>query len=117
MVMIKFLRIAFFSSFLFAAIHTLEAQKVYITEYNSHADVKVFITKNYEEADLVIFKVRDEDAIGENEGLWFFCEEKKCADKIIYYVKFPKRAEMTVFFTYERSLAGWKNESKKFLMY
>lgn len=117
MVMINFFRITLFSSFLIATILPVEAQKIYITDYNSHADVKVFITKDLDEADLVIFKVDNQDAIGENEGLWFFCEEKKCADKVVYYVKFPTRAEMTVYFTYDRSLAGWKNKNKKYLVY
>jgi hypothetical protein len=95
----------------------LQAQKIFETEYYSHADLKIFVTKSAENADLLVYRVDREDSAGENNGLWFFSESKDKAIKKVYFVKYPNRADLIIYFVNNKSEAGWKNEDKKYLMY
>lgn len=65
-----------------------KAQTVYSCQYKSEADVKVHVTKYKSEADLVVYK----------------CKYKSEADIVIYFTDY-------------KSEAGWRNNSKKHLMY
>lgn len=65
-----------------------KAQTVYSCQYKSEADVKVHVTKYKSEADLVVYK----------------CKYKSEADIVIYFTDY-------------KSEAGWRNNSKKNLMY
>lgn len=65
-----------------------KAQTVYSCQYKSEADVKVHVTKYKSEADLVVYK----------------CMYKSEADIVIYFTDY-------------KSEAGWRNNSKKHLMY
>lgn len=65
-----------------------KAQTVYSCQYKSEADVKVHVTKYKSEADLVVYK----------------CKYKREADIVIYFTDY-------------KSEAGWRNNSKKHLMY
>ncbi len=94
----------------------LSAQKVYVTEYNSHADIKVFVSKSPGNADLFVYKTDRADSAGENNGVWFFSEEKDKTFKKIYFVNYPSRADLIIHFVDDKSLAGWKNEAKKYVI-
>ena len=65
-----------------------KAQTVYSCQYKSEADVNVHVTKYKSEADLVVYK----------------CKYKSEADIVIYFTDY-------------KSEAGWRNNSKKHLMY
>lgn len=65
-----------------------KAQTVYSCQYKSEADVKVHVTKYKSEADLVVYK----------------CKYKSEAKKKLFFVNY-------------KSEAGWRNNSKKHLMY
>ena len=65
-----------------------KAQTVYSCQYKSEAYVKVHVTKYKSEADLVVYK----------------CKYKSEADIVIYFTDY-------------KSEAGWRNNSKKHLMY
>lgn len=65
-----------------------KAQTVYSCQYKSEADVKVHVTKYKSEADLVVYK----------------CKYKSEADIVIYFTDY-------------KSEVGWRNNSKKHLMY
>lgn len=101
----------------FFLISSTSAQKVYVTDYESHAELKVFVSKTSDKADLLVYKVDRADATGENIGLWFFSEKKNEAGKKIYFVNYPSRADLVIFFVDEKSQAGWKNEAKKYLLF
>tara|TARA_B100001063_G_C16645498_1_gene493120 strand:+ start:128 stop:382 length:255 start_codon:yes stop_codon:yes gene_type:complete len=67
------------------------SQKIYSTDYSSQSDIKIFVVDYESQADLKVFKVNYESQATGNEGLWYFVKYK--------------------------SQAGWKNKSKKFLLY
>lgn len=113
----KMIRVGFICFFAVLFGYNLQAQKVFETEYYSHADLKVFVSKYADQADLLVYKVDIADSAGENSGLWFFSESKDKAIKKIYFVKYPSRADLIIHFVDDKSLAGWKNESKKHLLF
>ena len=67
------------------------SQKIYSVDYESRADVKVFVVDYESRADLLVYKEKYESRAKGNDGNWFFVD-------------------------YE-SRAGWKNSSKKHLLY
>jgi Family of unknown function (DUF6150) len=80
------------------------AQKIFSVDYESQADVKVFVVDYESQADLKVFKVKYESQAVSNEGKWFFVKYASQAKKKIYFVKYE-------------SQSGWRNSSKKSLMY
>ena len=66
-------------------------QTVYSCDYKSDAQVKVYVTKYKSDADLVVYKTNYKSDADANKGIWYFVKYK--------------------------SDAGWKNNSKKHLMY
>lgn len=81
-----------------------KAQTVYSCQYKSEADVKVHVTKYKSEADLVVYKCKYKSEAEGNKGLCFF-------------VKYKSEADIVIYFTDYKSEAGWRNNSKKHLMY
>ena len=96
---------------------SISAQVVFETEYFSHSDVNVFVSQNRDIADLLVYKVDRPDAAGENNGVWYFTENKDEAVRKIYFVKYTNRADLIIYFVDNKSQAGWKNEGKKYLMF
>ena len=86
-------------------------QTVYSCDYKSDAQVKVFVTKYKSDADLVVYKTNYKSDADANKGIWHFVKYKSDAKKKIYFV------DLVVFFTDYKSDAGWRNNSKKHLMY
>ena len=80
------------------------SQKMYSVDYSSQADVKVYVVDYSSQADLKVYKVDYSSQVRGNEGLWFFVDYSSQADKKIYFVEY-------------RSQAGWRNNSKKYLLY
>ena len=93
-----------FIVFFLFIIPRIEAQKFFSVQYNSRADLKVFVVKYESRADLLVYKVKYESRVGENQGKWFF-------------VDYESRADLKIFFVDYESRAGWKNKSKKHLLY
>ena len=65
-----------------------KAQTVYSCQYKSEADVKVHVTKYKSEA-----------------------------KKKLFFVNYKSEADIVIYFTDYKSEAGWRNNSKKHLMY
>lgn len=42
---------------------------------------------------------------------------KSEADLVVYKCKYKSEADIVIYFTYYKSEAGWRNNSKKHLMY
>ena len=46
-----------------------------------------------------------------------FCEIKSEAKKKLFFVNYKSEADIVIYFTDYKSEAGWRNNSKKHLMY
>ena len=64
-----------------------------------------------------MYKVKYESQAGDNNGKWFFTAYESQAKKKIYFVDYESQAQLKVFFVDYESRAGWKNASKKHLLY
>jgi len=95
----------------------LKAQKIYSVNYESRADIKLFVVEYESRADLLVFNEKYESRAKGNEGLWFFVEHESQADKSIYFVDYESQSDLKIFFVKYESRAGWKNLSKKHLLY
>lgn len=91
------------------------AQKLQIVKHASQADFKVFITKVEHEADLKVFKVGYPILAEGNKGKWFFGNSTQ-ADKKIVFVYYPSQADLKIYYVNYKNLAGWVNQSKKYLL-
>lgn len=98
-------------------IGVVNAQKVYTENVASRADVKVYVETVESRADLLVFKESVASRATGNDGVWYFESIASRADKSIYFENVASRADLKICFTDVRSRAGWKNSSKKSLMY
>ena len=106
-----------FLFFCLCSLSSLKAQTVYSVEYKSDAKVKVFVASYKSDADLVVYKCSyKSDATG-NDGLWYFTGYKSDAKFPIYFCDYKSDADLVIFFADYKSDAGWKNASKKHLLY
>ena len=95
----------------------MNAQKVYSLNYENQADIKVFVVKYENEADLKVYKVKYENQASNNDGKWFFTQYSNDAKKKIYFVDYENEADLKIYFVKYENEAGWRNSSKKSLMY
>jgi hypothetical protein len=49
--------------------------------------------------------------------LWFFTDYPNQSDKKIYFVDYQNQSDLKIFFVKYRNQAGWRNKTKKELMY
>lgn len=96
-----------------------KSQKIYSTNVESRADVKVYVENVESRPDLVVYKtkVASRAKKEDNKGIWFFEEVESRADKTIFFEDVESRADLKIFFTDVESRAGWRNSSKKYLLY
>jgi hypothetical protein len=64
-----------------------------------------------------IFSVSNQAFAGKNDGKWYFVDNQAFADKKIYFVDNQAFADLKIYFVDNQAFAGWKNSSKKSLMY
>jgi hypothetical protein len=93
------------------------AQKIYVTDTESWADIKVYVTDTESWADLVVYVEDTESWATGNKGIWYFTDTESWADKKIYYTDTQSWADLVIYFTDTQSWAGWKNTAKKYLLY
>jgi len=77
----------------------------------------VFVAQYKSDADLVVYKCDYKSDASGNNGLWYFCQYKSDADKTIFFVDYKSDADLVIYFSTYKSDAGWKNNSKKSLLY
>ena len=96
-----------------------KSQKIYSTNVESRADVKVYVEKVERRADLVVYKTKVSSRAKkeDNKGIWFFEDVESRADKTIFFEDVQSRADLKIYFTDVESRAGWRNPSKKYLIY
>jgi hypothetical protein len=68
-------------------------------------------------ADLLVYKENAEYKAGNNDGRWFFVDAEYKANKKIYFEDAEYKAELKIYFVDAEYKAGWKNASKKQLLY
>jgi len=93
------------------------AQKLFSVDYENQADVKVFVVDYANQADLKVFKVDYSNQAQGNKGLWFFTEYSNQADTTVFFVEYQNQADLKIFFMDYKNQAGWRNNSKKQLLY
>ena len=64
-----------------------------------------------------MFKVDYKSQAKGNEGLWYFVDYASQSDKKIYFVDYSSQSDLKIYFVKYKSQAGWKNNSKKALLY
>ena len=94
-----------------------KGQKIFSVKYESRADVKVFVVAYESRADLLVYKVKYQSMVNKNEGKWFFVDYESLADKKIFFVDYESRADLKIFFVDYETRAGWREISKKHLLY
>ena len=93
------------------------SQKIFSVEYESQSDIKVFVVDYESQCDLKVFKVEHESQVKGNEGLWYFVKHQSQSDKKIFFVEHESQCDLKIFFVKYKSQSGWKNNSKKHLLY
>jgi len=93
------------------------SQKIFSVEYESQSDIKVFVVEYESQCDLKVFKVDYESQVKGNEGLWYFVKNVSQSDKKIFFVEYVSQCDLKIFFVKHKSQSGWKNNSKKHLLY
>ena len=93
------------------------SQKIYTVDYSSQSDIKVFVVDYESQSDLKVFKVDYQSQSKGNEGLWYFVKYSSQSDKKIYFVDYPSQSDLKVYFVKYKSQSGWRNNSKKHLLY
>lgn len=95
----------------------LYAQTVYSTDHEYQADVNVYVVDHEYQADLLVYQVDHEYQTSGNEGKWYFVDHEYQADVKIYFVDHEYQADLKVYFVRQEYQAGWRNNSKKNLLY
>ena len=102
--------------YLFIFSFTGYSQKIYSSQYEYQADVKVFVVDYMYQADLKVFKVEHEYQTKGNIGLWFFIDNSYKSDKKIYFVDYEYQADLKIYMVKYGYQAGWKNKEKIYLL-
>lgn len=95
----------------------VKAQKIYSTNYDYQADIKVFVVSHDYKADLLVYKVDAEYKAVNNKGLWFFVDNDYQADKKVFFTNHDYQADLKIYFVEHSYQAAWKNIEKKHLLY
>ena len=93
------------------------SQKVFTTDYSSQSDIKVFVVDYESQSDLKVFKLDYQSQSKGNKGLWYFVKYPSQSDKKIYFVDYESQSDLKVYFVKYKSQSGWRNNSKKHLLY
>lgn len=92
-------------------------QTVYSVDSKYDADVKVFVASSKYDADLIVYKCSSKYDATDNKGLWYFVSSKYDAKKKIFFCDSKYDANLIIYFTDSKYDAGWRNNSKKSVMY
>jgi hypothetical protein len=92
-------------------------QKIYSSDDKYNVDFKVYVTDDKYNCDLIVYKSDDKYNLGNNKGHWYFTDDKYNADKKIYFTDDKYNCDLIIYFTDDKYNTGWKNSSKKHLLY
>jgi hypothetical protein len=66
---------------------------------------------------LKVYKVKYDNQAGQNDGKWFFTKYANQAKKKVFFVDYENQSDLKIYFVEYENQAGWRNPSKKALMY
>ena len=101
--------------FLFIFNSSAFAQKMYKVSYESQADLKVYVVSYESQADLKVYMVNYESQANK-DGLWYNVSYESQADFKLYFVDYESQADLKIYFVDYESQAGWRNNSKEYLL-
>jgi hypothetical protein len=81
------------------------AQVVYVVEYASQADVRLYRTNVRSQADIIVYPVAYRSQADAEKGLWFEATYASQADTKVYFVNYRSQADCVVYFASYRSQA------------
>ena len=93
------------------------SQKIYSVEYQNQSDLKVYVVEYENQCDLKVFKVDYPNQVDGNKGLWYFVDYPNQSDKKVYFVDYPNQSDLKIYFVKYKNQSGWRNNSKKHLLY
>lgn len=103
-------------AFILAIVVSANAQNIYPVDKESQADVKLFVVNNERIADICVYDVNSVNQNERDNGKWHFVCCENDAQKKVYFVENEKQADIKVYFVNTENQAGWKNNSKNYLM-
>ena len=106
----QFFFLLIFPTFIFS-------QKIFVVDREYNSDLKIFVVEREYNSDLKVFKVEREYNAKGNEGLWFFVDREYSSDKKVFFVDREYNSDLKIFFVDRKYNSGWKNVSKKHLLY
>lgn len=89
--------------------------KMFKTDIESDADLKVCVVDVRSDADLVIYETTSQWEATEST-IWCYTDIRSDADKVICFVDGKWNADLSVFKTDVQSDAGWNDSSKSGLL-
>lgn len=78
----------------------VNAEKIYVTDSKSQADLIIKVVDSYGAADLVIY-VTESKSLSDTDGNWYFTSSRSEADLVVYYSESYSGATK-VYFTESR---------------
>ena len=90
----------------------MHAQKVFLVEQPSMADVRVHVVNNISRADLKVYRVGMSYEAGRNNGRWFTALHPSLADVKVCFVDNEIQADVLIAYVHRAQMAGWVNEEK-----
>lgn len=100
---------------LLLTINQIKMPKLFKTDIQSEADVKVFISDIRSEADIVIYETQSEWEATEKQ-IWCYTNIQSDADKIIFFASGAWDADVVIYITDIQSDAEIINSSKTDLL-
>ena len=88
----------------------VNSQKIYSVNSQFDADIKVYVVD-------LVYKVDSQFDVGSNDGKWFFVNSQFDAKKKIFFVDSQFDADLKIYFVSSQFDAGWRESSKKHLLY
>jgi len=89
--------------------------RLYRTDIESEADLKVYVTDIRSEADLVVYETGNEWEATESR-FWCYTDIASEADRKVFFTDSQWNADLTVFRTDVQSDAQWQNTGKQELL-
>ena len=96
---------------------SLYSQNISTVDYPYQSDIKVFVVDREYKTDLNVYKVNYSYQVKGNQGFWYFVDKQYKADKKIFFVDYEYQSDLKIFFVDQQYKAGWKKNSKKYLLY
>lgn len=89
--------------------------KIFITDIESDAELKVFVAEIRPEAHLVVFETTSQWEATEPQ-IWCYTDIRSEADKVVCFTGGAWNADLVIYRTDIQSDAGWQDSSREGLL-